>query len=181
MTTNQHNEVTARLLALFVAGGDKGKAEEYLKWAAGSTGDTGDEETPTMKKKRIDSTEDFISCYLTPTEQYDRKEARAFSTKFVRRWEPGLDYAEIAMKIQKMPYADFLRTTYWRGTAFSVKRRAKYACEICGSKEDLAAHHKTYEHHGDEIHHLDDIQCLCRSCHEKVHAKLTDIPMETGW
>lgn len=178
MTTNQHNEVTARLKALYVAGGDKEKAEEYLRWAAGATDYDKAEETATTGKKRITSTEDFISRFLTPTEQYDRKEARAFSTKFVRRWEPGLDYAAIAMKIQKMSYADFLRTTYWRGIAFSVKRRAKYACEICGTKDDLVAHHKTYEHHGDEIHHLDDIQCLCRSCHEKVHAKLTDIQME---
>lgn len=181
MTTNQHNEVTARLLALLVAGGDTRKAKEYLRWAAMPTENTQDEETPATGKKRIASTEDFIARYLTPTEQYDKKEARAFSTKFVRRWEPGLDYAGIATKIQKMQYADFLRTTYWRGIAFSVKRRAKYACEVCGAKEDLAAHHKTYEHHGDEIHHLDDIQCLCRSCHEKVHAKLTDIPMETDW
>lgn len=178
MTTNQHNEVTARLLALFVAGGDKEKAEEYLRWAEEKAAESEREKKPTAKSITEKFTEEFISAYLTPNDTYDRKEARRFSSKFIKQSDLALNLATVSARIVKMPYADFLRTTYWRGVAYTVKRRAGYACEICGSKEDLVAHHKTYEHHGDETHHLDDLQCLCRSCHEKVHAKLTDIPME---
>ena len=76
MTTNQHNEVTARLLALFVAGGDKEKAEEYLRWAEEKAAESEREKKPTAKSITEKFTEEFISAYLTPNDTYDRKEAR---------------------------------------------------------------------------------------------------------
>lgn len=35
----------------------------------------------------------------------------------------------------------------------------------------LDLHHKTYEHHGDELEHLDDLEFLCRDCHAYRHGK----------
>jgi hypothetical protein len=34
----------------------------------------------------------------------------------------------------------------------------------------LQAHHRTYEHKGDELNHLDDLICLCKKCHKNFHA-----------
>ena len=165
-------------MALFIAGGDMQKAEEYFRWAEKGATDAGHMDNPSAKSITEKFTTGFISTYLTPNDGYNRKEARSFSSKFIKQSDLALDLASVSAKILKMPYADFLRTTYWQGVAYTIKKRARYTCEICGSKEDLVAHHKTYEHHGDEIHHLDDLQCLCRSCHEKIHDKVTGIPTE---
>ena len=78
-----------------------------------------------------------------------------FPSSFVRR-------------AKSMPYNEFLLTAYWRIVSEEVKRR-RGECEICGSKEHLQVHHKTYEHHGYEHMHPEDLQCLCDKCHLKVH------------
>lgn len=35
--------------------------------------------------------------------------------------------------------------------------------------EFLNIHHSTYENHGDEAVHLDDLITVCRSCHKIIH------------
>lgn len=75
---------------------------------------------------------------------------------------------EIAEKIKLMSYLDFLQTPYWK--AISVYKKIKEGrCEICGSKFDLHTHHKTYDNHGYEFLHLNDLQVICGVCHSKIH------------
>lgn len=84
---------------------------------------------------------------------------------------PDVEYDRVKKRILSMDYQDFLRTPYWATVAEMVRKRDNYKCQECGSMENLNVHHKTYENHGDEIHHIEDLICLCQKCHEKHHAK----------
>jgi len=44
-------------------------------------------------------------------------------------------------------------------------------CELCGKKKNLHVHHTTYENHGLEHIHLNDLMVLCKICHAKFHDK----------
>lgn len=68
-------------------------------------------------------------------------------------------------------YEDYLKTDYWKEVSRLVKKRAGFKCQMCNSPHDLAAHHRTYEHRGSEMDHLDDLICLCRRCHAIFHGK----------
>ena len=70
-----------------------------------------------------------------------------------------------------MDYADFLKTPYWKAIALYVKESAGKKCSMCGATKTLEVHHLTYDNHGDELHHLDDLTCICRKCHENLHSK----------
>lgn len=75
---------------------------------------------------------------------------------------------EIATKIKLMKYQDFLKTPYWKAISTYMKIKQN-KCEICGSKIELHTHHKTYENHGYEILHLNDLQVVCGVCHNNIH------------
>ena len=70
-----------------------------------------------------------------------------------------------------MTYQDYLKTDYWKAVSDAVKKRADYRCQLCNSQHDLCAHHRTYDHRGQELDHLSDLTCLCRRCHEIFHGK----------
>jgi 5-methylcytosine-specific restriction endonuclease McrA len=69
----------------------------------------------------------------------------------------------------QLSYKMFLTTPYWKEVSQLAKRKAKFSCQLCGSKENLNVHHKTYEHKGTEINHLEDLIVLCQNCHSKFH------------
>jgi len=75
---------------------------------------------------------------------------------------------EISERIRLMSYNDFLNTPYWKAISVYKKIKAR-RCEICGSKFELHTHHKTYENHGYEILHLEDLQVICGRCHFALH------------
>lgn len=69
-------------------------------------------------------------------------------------------------------YCDYLKTPVWKYISSIVKLIANYTCAECGKQYHpigLAVHHKTYEHLGSELDHLDDLVVLCRGCHMKTH------------
>lgn len=70
-------------------------------------------------------------------------------------------------------YRDYLKTDYWQEVSRMVKKRAGYRCQLCNSPHDLIAHHRTYDHRGAELQHLDDLVCLCQRCHAVFHGKIT--------
>ena len=72
--------------------------------------------------------------------------------------------------ITQSQYQAYLTTPYWREVSRAVKKRAGFRCQLCNSPLDLQAHHRTYEHKGDELNHLDDLICLCKKCHKNFHA-----------
>ena len=66
-------------------------------------------------------------------------------------------------------YQEHLSGDYWRKVSAAVKKRADYRFQVCNSQHDLEAHHRSYEHRGDELEHLSDLTCLCRRCHGIFH------------
>ena len=65
-------------------------------------------------------------------------------------------------------YQDYLKSNEWRTKSNGCKKLADYKCDICGSEENLHAHHLTYENVGNENIEK-DLQCLCSICHQKQH------------
>jgi len=77
-------------------------------------------------------------------------------------------------KLKALPYRDFLTTIYWQIVRNYVLYKRGYSCELCNNKDSLNVHHKTYEHHGEEHLHLEDLIVLCRMCHSKFHDKIVE-------
>ena len=63
-------------------------------------------------------------------------------------------------------YNEFLKTDEWKQIAQMVKERDGHKCVICGSTENLNAHHIGYD--GDRMDE-NDIVTLCNRCHECLH------------
>ena len=63
-------------------------------------------------------------------------------------------------------YKEFLKTEEWKQIAQMVKERDGQKCVICGSTENLNAHHIGYD--GDCLDE-NDIVTLCNRCHECLH------------
>ena len=177
MKRNQHIGALVRIKALQLALGDKKKAEEILQWAYAEPSEgNGPEDAETDVG---DATDTFIAKYLRVQEKTPRSEVRAFMGRYVKRHDESLDYGRISDRIGEMEYQDFLKTTYWRGVALAVKERDGKKCAVCGAEKDLSTHHLHYLNHGDELHHLEDLQCVCQSCHDKLHGREKRTP-KTG-
>ena len=63
-------------------------------------------------------------------------------------------------------YEEFLNTEEWKQVSEMVKERDGHKCVICGSTENLNAHHIGYD--GDRLDE-NDIVTLCNRCHECLH------------
>lgn len=68
-------------------------------------------------------------------------------------------------------YRDYLNTDYWKAVSDAVKARANYRCSVCNRPDNLAAHHRSYKHRGNELEHLEDLICLCTPCHTLFHVR----------
>lgn len=68
-------------------------------------------------------------------------------------------------------YAEYLKSDHWKHVAQAVKARAGNRCQICNSPKQLTAHHRSYEHKGREMDHLEDLVCLCWPCHSLFHER----------
>lgn len=66
-------------------------------------------------------------------------------------------------------YAIYVQSKHWKRIKVLFKHSPfhKGRCYVCGSKEKLELHHKTYERIGHE--NLDDLQELCDLCHSLAH------------
>lgn len=111
-----------------------------------------------------------IDYSLTPQNHVPQQYRRFFIDRFINdNWVFPADISK--ERISNMDYADFLKTPYWKAIALYVKEKAGKKCSVCGATKTLEVHHLTYDNHGDELHHLDDLTCICRKCHEKLHSK----------
>ena len=75
-------------------------------------------------------------------------------------------------KLKEMEYDQFLNTEYWKKVRQAKLRACGHKCQLCGSKRNLHIHHNSYEHHGEEDKHLEDLIVLCSDCHALFHQKL---------
>lgn len=74
----------------------------------------------------------------------------------------------LAPELIRMPYPRFLDSAYWKIVKRIMRRRFR-ECQICGCKQGLEVHHKSYKHHGLELQYLDDLMVVCRGCHQNIH------------
>jgi len=80
-----------------------------------------------------------------------------------------LDPSEEEIKLYRaMPYKEFLKTDYW-----AIVRDDLIAtvgkCQLCSARNGLRCHHNSYEHHGSEQLHPEDLTVLCDRCHMYFH------------
>lgn len=74
--------------------------------------------------------------------------------------------------LQRLPYKEYLHTKHWKTISNECKRRASHRCQLCGSNEELHAHHRTYEHKGNFKKEILDLICICKTCHSIFHQKI---------
>lgn len=79
--------------------------------------------------------------------------------------------------IRKLPYDKFLESAYWFGVSSVAKSRAGMRCQVCNSSTKISAHHRTYDNHGKEHLHMNDIVVLCENCHGLFHGHSTVVPV----
>lgn len=109
-------------------------------------------------------TESFIETYIVPG-----RVGKGDGLYRMVSDSRGTNKKQIADAILKLDYSDFLKTKYWHLVALQVKNDAGWRCRLCGSRSGLVAHHDGYSRHGYEMYHVAELQCLCQSCHERVH------------
>lgn len=122
--------------------------------------------------RRKVGSDDFARRFLTIGDKVYSPLKKEFISRFIDNKE---EFPVEAVKsiILHMPYADFLETPYWKAIAKYVKDRDGNRCVKCGSDRRLHVHHLNYQHHGDELHHLEDLICVCRNCHKEIHGDRT--------
>lgn len=131
------------------------------------------EESEREKEERIkiyeSNTNRYIENYLNPNRQWNA------GVKTYEKWNSiiqyGVDEQKIASHIKGMPYYDFLKTPYWKAISEKKRGQAKFKCQLCNCEGKLATHHRTYDSHGFEHCHLQDLIVLCDGCHTKFHDK----------
>ena len=64
---------------------------------------------------------------------------------------------------------EYLNTWYWKYIQELAYEEYGKKCDKCGSESNIEIHHRNYKHLGNEYIFLEDLQILCRNCHEKVH------------
>ena len=75
-------------------------------------------------------------------------------------------------ELKKMDYASYLLTDHWAQVRGLALEQHGKKCAFCGERghfSPLQVHHNSYEHRGYEEEHLEDLQVLCKECHERVH------------
>lgn len=112
---------------------------------------------------------DFISYWCIPSGQLSDDEYNEFVDKVIEGNDFIPDLAYRVLKVLK--YGEFLKTRYWMSISRYVREKAG-KCEECGETTNLHVHHTTYEHHGYEHRHLEDLRCLCKDCHLKAHHEM---------
>lgn len=64
-------------------------------------------------------------------------------------------------------YRQYLESPEWRERADATKARFSGRCALCNAEGSLEAHHRTYDHVGDE--RPEDLTALCSDCHRAYH------------
>jgi len=138
-----------------------------------------DEEIPSKLSTREQNTLDYIRCYLACENTQETQPYWNVWKDPSKKWglinvvdDKLYDLEKIASYIKSMSYLNFLNTPYWKTIAQHVKWQSGFTCVLCEAENKLAAHHKTYEHHGMEhIYWKTDLLCICTNCHEQHHKR----------
>lgn len=69
---------------------------------------------------------------------------------------------------KRIDYHAYLLTDEWGNKRAVARRRAGGRCRVCGTRDQLHTHHKTYKHIGAERQH--ELVVLCATHHRECHA-----------
>lgn len=98
-------------------------------------------------------------------------EARVAVAKLVAQFGLDLFVDEAAgrlQSLQRMPYAEYLKTPEWAETRKAALERAGDRCQVCNSTDKLQVHHRDYSNV--PLESLADLTVLCDECHGTFHA-----------
>jgi 5-methylcytosine-specific restriction endonuclease McrA len=71
-------------------------------------------------------------------------------------------------ELKSMPYKEYLKTEHWGLLKNAVYGKYGRTCMVCGlTHTEVHAHHHRYINRGNED--IDDMVCLCKNCHRKLH------------
>lgn len=76
-------------------------------------------------------------------------------------------YQSVIDKLKTMPYDEYLNTEHWNHFRSEAVKFFSGKCVICGGKNHLSVHHKTYENRGRET--FNDVILVCGDCHKMIH------------
>lgn len=80
------------------------------------------------------------------------------------------------MNLNSSEYKEYLASREWAILREKVRKRSRNKCERCKVNKQDAVHHLTYERIGREL--LEDLQAICKPCHEFLSAKSESDPLE---
>jgi hypothetical protein len=75
-----------------------------------------------------------------------------------------------APELTELPYDEYLKTAHWRRCREWALTYYGASCVLCGRRERLEVHHRTYTRLGQEL--ITDLIVLCGACHARHHGKL---------
>lgn len=82
-----------------------------------------------------------------------------------------IDHKQNELTMFKWRKAEYLSSKEWRLKRIQVKERDNYACQLCGTTEDLHVHHMSgYDQIPNEP--IDCLITLCNVCHKAEHDKV---------
>ena len=65
-------------------------------------------------------------------------------------------------------YGNYLRSERWKELRMEAVARAEGRCQVCGDREDINVHHRSYDRLGKDGEDR-DLVVLCHVCHESFH------------
>lgn len=82
------------------------------------------------------------------------------------------------MNTRSQEYNDYLKSSHWQSVRKLALTEYNNKCSMCGRTDHLQVHHKHYKTFGHEK--TEDVQVVCKDCHEKVLHKNSDHTCKCG-
>lgn len=128
----------------------------------------------------------FILNYGDPYEFYDLIESFGFFMEMGHSWSYGFYFDDQIKKnhtSKNLTYSEKLRDQRWSDKRDTVKDKANYKCQDCGSEKSLEVHHCFYKFGLEPWQYpIDSLRCLCSNCHEirgktemELRARMADL------
>jgi len=75
----------------------------------------------------------------------------------------------------------YYRSPYWNRVRGKLLYERGGKCEKCSSTKFLQAHHTSYDNWMSELSHMQDLQLLCKICHDTITTKNRRKRRGRGW
>lgn len=124
------------------------------------------------RERILENTSCYLENYLNPDKKWNAQITPIQRINRIRY--AHVDWRAVFYHIKDMDYQDFLKTPYWKAIAAHTKYKAGYRCQLCNSAYDLVTHHRSYDIHGREHAHMQELIVICDNCHNRFHDKIPE-------